>query len=632
MQSTWRLRSFLRPYWVWALLAPLLMVLEVSMDLLLPRLIQVIVDQGISAGNMQVVISTGIWMLVVATIGMIGGYGCGIYAIRAGQAFGADLRHALFSKVQTLSFANLDKLETGGLITRLTNDVTQVTEIVMMLMRIMVRAPLLMLGGLIMAVLTSPQLAWLFAILIPIVLLTIWWVVGKAFPLFSGVQKRLDALNTVLQENLAGVRVVKAFVRNRHESQRFDRANSDLMEQNIRAVRTVAVTMPVMMFALNAGIVAALWFGGGMVQSGSMQVGQIIAFTNYLMVSLTSLMTVGMLVMRFSRAEASAVRIEEVLNSEPAVQNRPQPISDFTPQGRVAFEHVNFSYSGEDHDLVLNDINFVAEPGQTVALLGATGSGKSSLVSLIPRFYDVNSGRVTIDGIDVRDFDQVELRRHIGVALQESVLFSGTLADNIRYGRPEASDEEVIAAAKMAQAHNFISGFAEGYNSPVGQRGVNLSGGQKQRIAIARALLPNPAILILDDSTSAVDVETEARIQEALADVRKGRTTFIVAQRISSVLTADKILVLDNGRIVAEGTHSQLLKSSPLYREIYASQMEAVDVEVESEFMNDVDGQAPVEVTPVEAMPVNAPVTAMQETSVPASNGETKQEADHGTK
>lgn len=445
MQATWRLRNFLRPYWQWALLAPLLMVLEVSMDLLLPRLIQVIVDEGISKNDMQVVLTTGAWMMVVTTIALIGGIGCGVYAIRAGQAFGADLRQALFSKVQTLSFANLDKLETGGLITRLTNDVTQVTEVVMMMMRIMVRAPMLMIGGLIMAVLTSPELAWLFVVLIPVVLLTLWWVVDRAYPLFSGVQKRLDVLNTVMQENLAGVRVVKAFVRSKHEVERFSRANDSLMDQNIRAVRTVAVTMPVMMVTVNVGIVGALWFGGGLVENGSMQVGQIIAFTNYLMQSLTSLLMVGMLVMRLSRAEASAVRIEEVLHSEAIVQDRAasevRVAADYQPQGRVTFEHVDFSYSGENHDLVLNDINFVAEPGQTVALLGATGSGKSTLISLIPRFYDVNRGRVTIDGIDVRDFEQAELRKHIGVALQESVLFSGTIRDNIRYGRPDASEE-----------------------------------------------------------------------------------------------------------------------------------------------------------------------------------------------
>jgi ATP-binding cassette subfamily B protein len=583
MQATWRLRNFMRPYWRWALLAPLLMILEVSMDLLQPRLIQIIVDEGISQNNLHVVLTTGVWMFVVAVIALIGGYGCSIYAIRAGQAFGADLRHALFAKVQTFSFGNLDRLETGGLITRLTNDVTQVTEVVMMMMRIMVRAPLLMIGGLIMAVLTCPQLSWLFILLIPIVLITLWWVVERAYPLFGGVQKRLDALNSVLQENLAGVRVVKAYVRSKFEVSRFRRANADLMQQNVRAIRTVAITMPILMMTVNAGIVAALWFGGRLVYLGAMEVGQIIAYTNYLMLSLTSLMTVGMLVMRISRAEASAVRMEEVLNSEALVQNKlvqnkdataQQKLVDFRPLGRVAFEHVNFSYSGENHDLVLNDVSFVAEPGETVALLGATGSGKSSLVALIPRFYDVNSGRVTIDGIDVRDFDQIALRRHIGVALQEAVLFSGTIRDNIRYGRPDASEEEVIAAAKIAQADNFIASFPDGYDSVVGQRGVNLSGGQKQRTAIARALLPNPAILILDDSTSAVDVETEARIQEALAQVHYGRTSFIVAQRISTVLTADKILVLDNGRIVAQGTHAELIKSSPLYGEIYASQLE----------------------------------------------------------
>jgi ATP-binding cassette, subfamily B, multidrug efflux pump len=580
MQATWRLREFIRPYWKWALLAPLLMILEVSMDLLLPRLIQTIVDQGISKGDLNLVLTTGTWMVVVAVIGLAGGIGCGVYAIMAGQAFGADLRQTLFAKVQILSFANLDKLETGGLITRLTNDVTQVTEVVMMMMRIMVRAPLLMIGGLIMAILTSPRLAWLFIVLMPIVLLTLWWVVNKAYPLFSGVQKRLDALNTVLQENLAGVRVVKAFVRSKHEIERFRNTNTGLMEQNIRAVRTVAITMPVMMMTLNAGVVAALWFGGALVDTGTMQVGQIIAFINYLTQSLMSLLMVGMLVMRVSRAEASAARIGEVLQSEAAVQDRPQALAEFSPQGRVAFEHVDFSYSGESHDLVLSDVNFVAEPGQTVALLGATGSGKTTLISLIPRFYDVNSGRVTIDGVDVREIDQVELRRHIGTALQESVLFSGTIRDNIRYGRPDASDDEVVAAAKMAQAHDFISRFPEGYDSVVGQRGVNLSGGQKQRIAIARALLPDPAILILDDSTSAVDVETEARIQEALARARQGRTSFVVAQRISTVLTADKILVLDNGRIVGEGTHAQLMESSPLYREIYASQLDVAEVKV----------------------------------------------------
>jgi ATP-binding cassette subfamily B protein len=331
--------------------------------------------------------------------------------------------------------------------------------------------------------------------------------------------------------------------------------------------------MPFMMLALNLGVAGVIWFGGVQVTYGSIQVGQIIAFVNYLMRSLFSLMMVSMLLMRVSRAGASAERIVEVLDSEPQVQNRPQAIGTFTPQGQVAFENVSFNYNGNTHDPVLKDVSFVAEPGQTVAILGATGSGKSSLVHLIPRFYDVTAGQVKIDGVNVRDVDKEALRRNIGVALQESILFSGTIRDNIRYGRPDATDEEVIAAAKAAQAHEFISQFPDGYDTVLGQRGVNLSGGQKQRIAIARALTTNPTVLILDDSTSSVDVETEARIQDALAGLMKGRTSFVIAQRISTVLNANKILVLDDGRIAAQGTHSELLASSPIYREIYESQL-----------------------------------------------------------
>ena len=575
MQATRKLGKFLRPYWRWAVLAPLLMVLEVAMDLMQPRLIQHIIDEGITAGNMQVVVQTGLWMVVLAMIGMGGGVGCTVYAILAGQGFGADLRGALFGKVQALSFGNLDKLETGKLITRLTNDVTQVQEVVMMLLRVMVRVPLLMIGSLVLAIITSPELAWLFAVLIPIVVVALFWIINRSYPLFGGVQQRLDALNIVMQENLAGVRVVKAFVRAQHELQRFRQRNDSLMEQNITAVRTTAITMPFMMLVLNFGVVAALWIGGVQVTTGGMQVGQVVAFINYLMQSLMALMMVSMLTMRLARSEASAVRIQEVMESEPEVQNKPDALTVFAPRGRVAFEDVSFSYNGNGQDPVLKGISFVAEPGQTIALLGATGAGKSSLIQLIPRFYDVSSGRVTIDDVDVRDINEATLRQKISIALQESVLFSGTIRDNIRYGRPDASDEAVIETAKIAQAHDFISSFPNGYDAIVGQRGVNLSGGQKQRIAIARALLTQPDLLILDDSTSAVDVETEAKLQDALISLRQGRTSFVVAQRISTVLSADKILVLDDGRIVAAGTHDELLVASPIYREIYESQMDA---------------------------------------------------------
>lgn len=574
MHATRKLGRFLKPYWLWATLAPLMMLLEVVMDLMQPRLIQHMIDEGIANNDLSVVLNTGGLMLLLAIIGLIGGLACGVFAIMAGQYFGADLRSALFRQVQSLSFGNLDELETGKLITRLTSDVTQVQELVMMMLRIMVRAPLLLVGSLIMAIIISPQLALLFVVLIPLVMSFLIWIINKTFPMFGAVQQKLDTINTVMQENLAGVRVVKAFVRSQYEIGRFWQANDDWTQQNLKAVRTIALTMPFMMLTLNVGIVAALWFGGVYVDQGTLQVGQIVAFINYLMQTLMSLMMVSMLVMRVSRAEASAVRIQEVLDSEAKVKPPADAIDDFTLQGQVAFEDVTFSYNGQDHDPVLKDVSFVARPGETVALLGATGSGKSSLINLIPRFYDVSNGRVTIDGQDVRQLDEAALRQQIGVALQESVLFSGTIRDNIRYGNPDADDEAVIAAAKMARAHDFITGLPEGYNAIVGQRGVNLSGGQKQRLAIARALLTDPTVLILDDSTSAVDVETEAYIQAALAEVRQGRTNFVVAQRISTVLSADKILVLDNGRIVAAGNHETLIHNSPIYREIYESQMD----------------------------------------------------------
>ena len=581
MKSTYQLTKFLKPYWHWAVLAPLLVFLEVAMDLMQPKMIERIIDQGIARLDMAVVINTGLLMVGLALIGAVGGVGCTVFSMLASQGFGTDLRSVLFRKVQSLSFRNLDELETGQLITRLTNDVTQVQEVVSMMLRIMVRAPLILIGSLIMATLTSPRLALMLVVLGPLVLVALTWVINQAYPMFSKVQRKLDDLNTVMQENLAGVRVVKAFVRAQHEMRRFGTVNDSLMAQTVRAARLVAVAMPAVMLALNVGIVGAIWFGGLQVTYGGMKVGQLVAFVNYLMRTLMSLMFVSMLAMRAARAQASAERIQEVLDSKPQVQNKPGALATFAPQGRVTFENVTFSYDGDRHDPVLKGVSFVAEPGQTVAILGATGSGKSSLIHLIPRFYDVTDGRITIDGADVREVDKAALRRNIGIALQESVLFTGTIRDNIRYGRPDATDEEVIAAAKAAQAHDFIGEFPDGYDTQLGQRGVNLSGGQKQRIAIARALLVQPAVLILDDSTSSVDVETETKIQDALEGLMRDRTSplaplrtsFVIAQRISTVLNADKILVLDDGQIAAEGTHGELIASSRIYQEIYESQL-----------------------------------------------------------
>jgi ATP-binding cassette subfamily B multidrug efflux pump len=576
-----RLTIFLKPYWQWAVLAPVIMLLEVAMDLLQPRLIQQIIDEGIVKGDMSVVINSGLWMLGLALMGAIGGIASTTFSVLASQGFGTDLRDALFTKVHSLSFGNFDELETGGLITRLTNDVSQLQQLVLMLLGIMVRAPLLIIGSLIMAILTSPQLALMFVVLVPLIGAILGWVVNKAYPMFSDVQERIDHLNTVMQENLAGVRVVKAFVRGVYELARFGRVNDALMVITVRAARIVALSRPAVTTALQIGVVAAVYFGGVKVVAGNLHIGQVIAFVYYLTRTSWALMFVSMLSMRVARAQASAERVQEVLDSTPYVQNKAGARESFSPEGRVAFENVTFSYDGDGSEPVLRNINFEAEPGQTVAVLGATGSGKTTLVNLIPRFYDVSSGSVTIDGVDVRDLDMVTLRQHIGVALQEPVLFGGTIRDNIRYGRPDAAEDEVIAAAKAAQADEFIMTLPDGYDSVLGQRGVNVSGGQKQRIAIARALLVKPKVLILDDSTSSVDVETEAKIQEALEELINSRdglagrlnTTFVIAQRISTVLNADKILVLDEGRIVAEGTHEELMTSSPIYREIYDSQL-----------------------------------------------------------
>ena len=572
MRATRSLASFLGPYKLWAILAPLMMVIEVGMDLMQPRLMQRIIDEGIANDDLDAVIRTGALMIGLSLVGLIVGMLSSVFAYRAAQGSAADLRWSLFSKVQNLSFGNLDRLETGSLITRLTNDVTQLADGVAMMLRIMTRAPLLLLGSLIMGTLTSPRLALLFVVLIPIILVTVGLVLKHAFPLFKKVQERLDRINAVMQENLAGVRLVKAFARHDHEIDRFGSANDALRDSTLKAIMTVVMVMPVMMFTVNLGIIGALWFGGNLIDRQELQVGELVAFINYLLQSLFALMMVSMLVVRFTRAEASAERVQEVLQSTPVIVQPQAPHPAFRPQGRVEFQHVTFRFD-KDASPVLKDVSFVAEAGSVLAILGATGSGKSSLVGLIPRFYDPNEGRILIDGVDVREIDETTLRESIAIALQESVLFGGTIRDNIRFGRPEATAAEVERAARMAQADVFIGELPEGYDAMVGQRGVNLSGGQKQRLAIARALIREAPILILDDSTSAVDVATEARIQEALA-TRQG-TSIIVAQRISAVVAADKILVLDDGRIVAEGTHSELMESSRIYRDIYESQVES---------------------------------------------------------
>ena len=574
MKSLRRVISFFRPYKTHAILAMVLLVGVVVADLAIPRLTQRVIDEGVARQDMGVIVTTSLLMLGAAILSALFAIGNTLFSVRVAMGVSADLRSALVRKVQSFSFGNLDRIQTGQLLVRATSDVNMVHMIAQMSLRILTRAPLWMIGSMVMLFVTSTQLALLMLALLPVIGCIIGVFLVKAGPLFLSIQRRLDWLNQVLQENLAGVRVVKAFVRVDHENARFDRANSDLMVENIRVMQLVAALIPTMLLLVNLAVIGVIWFGGNQAVAGDFKVGEIMASINYMSFSLFPLMMLGGMIGPLSAADASAGRIWEVLDSAPAVQDRPQAQRLAAVTGRVAFENVCFSYDGADcRDAVLKDVDLVAEPGQEVAILGATGSGKSSLVHLIPRFYDVTEGRVTLDGVDVRDIPLDTLRAQVGIALQEAVLFSGTIRDNVRYGRPDAREEEVIAAATAAQAHDFISAFPDGYDTVVGQRGVNLSGGQKQRIAIARALLVQPRVLILDDSTSAVDVETEAEIQAALDVLMVGRTSFVIAQRISTVLNADKIVILDQGRIVGEGTHAELMESSSIYQEIYQSQL-----------------------------------------------------------
>jgi len=573
MNDLRRILRYVSPYKREAALAVVLLGLVVVTDLSIPRLVQVIIDDGVANKDMDVVVRTSILMIGASILSALLMIVNTVYSVRVARSFEADLREAVFKKIQTFSFGNLDDFTTGQLLTRLTSDNNQIQMIVLMSLRMFTRAPLMFIGSFTIMFATNPRLASVILALLPVTLVLVTVFVRTVQPLFTRVQEKLEYLNQVMQENLTGIRVVKAFVRRDYEGHRFDEANRELFGTQLRVTRLLSVFFPLIMSLMNLGTVVIIYYGGLQVFAGTTSVGQIMAFVNYLFGIMFPVMMLSMMAGQISAANASATRIMQVLDSEPEVPDRPEAVALDEMRGRVVFEDVSFSYREDGGDPVLCDVSFTAEPGQTVAILGSTGSGKSSLINLIPRFYDVSSGRVTIDGVDVRDIQMSQLRDHIGISLQEVTLFSGTIRDNIRYGRPDASEEEVVRVAKAAQAHDFIMGFPKGYDTMVGQRGVNLSGGQKQRVAIARALLMNPVILILDDSTSAVDVETETKIEAALEELMKDRTSFIIAQRISTVLKADKILVLDEGRIAAEGSHRQLMEASPIYREIYDSQL-----------------------------------------------------------
>ena len=573
MRALIRVLKFLKPYKRDAVLAMALLALGVVADLSIPRFVQVLIDQGVASKNMTVILQTSLTMIGASILSALLAIVNTVFSVRASQSFAADVRRAIYHKIQSFSFGNLDGFQTGRLLVRLTSDVNQLQIMVLLALRILVRAPLLLIGSIAFMLATNQQLALTVLLLLPITLILIIIFIRIAQPIFMAVQKKLETLNQILQENLSGIRVVKAFVRREYENTRFNEANTDLMSQSFKVSRLISVLFPIMILVMNLSTVAVVYFGGLQAIEGSLTVGEIMAFINYLLSTMFPLLMLSMMAGQISAANASAERVMEIVDSTSQVQDEPNALTMTAIKGRVAFEDVSFSYSGDGAEPVLQNINLVAEPGQTIAILGATGSGKTSLIHLIPRFYDVIKGRVTIDDVDVRNVTQDSLRSQIGISLQEIVLFSGTIRDNIKYGKADATEEEVIAAAKTVQAHEFIMSFPDGYDALVGQRGVNLSGGQKQRLAIARALLVNPRILILDDSTRFVDVETEAKIHDAMEALIKDRTSFIVAQRVSTVLNADKIVVLNRGTIVAEGTHSELMQTSPIYREIYDSQL-----------------------------------------------------------
>jgi ATP-binding cassette subfamily B protein len=574
MKFILKLKFYIYPYWKESILALILLTSVVLMDLAIPRLIQRVIDDGINGGSSAIVIQTSLTMLALSVLSAIFAIGNNYFSVKAGEGVARDLREDLFIKIQSFSFGNLDRLRTGQLIVRLTSDVMMLQRVSRMILRIGTRAPLLMIGSLILMYQTNARMAMTLLPLLIVTGVMIVIFIVKLSPLFLIVQQKLDAINTVLQENISGVRVVKAFVRADHENQRFEVANEDFTEKNILVMQWMAFIFPLLTLLINTGIVIVYWRGGLQAMTGDLSTGEIVAFSNYLLSAMFPLMIMAMLANVLAAGNASAERIDEVLSDTPEVMDQPQAaVLPYDNRGQVVFKDVSFHYNGASDEPVLCGVNLTAEPGQTVAILGATGSGKTTLINLIPRFYDVTEGCVMIDGIDVREIAQDSLLTQVGVSLQEAILFSGSVRDNIRYGRPQASDEAVIAAAKAAQAHEFIMELPQGYDTDIAQRGVNLSGGQKQRIAIARALLVKPKILILDDSTSAVDVETETQIQAALEKLMVDRTSFVVAQRISTVLNADKIVVIDKGQIAAEGTHGELIKSSSIYQEIYDSQL-----------------------------------------------------------
>lgn len=572
MKQWKRYKSYILPYKSAFILGPLMMVTEVLGEILLPKFMSMIINHGVAQKDGGYILKMGLVMAITSFLMAAGGILGAYFAAKASISFTSDLRRDLFARVQQFSFKNIDTFSTGSLVTRLTNDIQQVQNLIMMGLRMMLRAPGMFLGALVMAFWMNAELAAVILVVIPLLTAAIVWILRTAYPRFTAMQKALDTLNSGIQEVLTNVRVVKSFVREDYEEKRFAGTNRELKEAGLRALKIVIATMPVMMFAMNVTTLAIVWFGGNLIIGGRMAVGDLTAFTTYIVQILMSLMMLSMVFLQSSRAMASIRRIDEVLDEPIDLSDENASQKDRkVEKGRVEFKDVSFSYR-EGGEPVLSHISLTAEPGETIGILGATGSGKTSLVQLIPRLYDVTEGSVRVDGIDVREYSLKNLRDGVGMVLQKNVLFSGTIEENLRWGDETATEEEVRRAAVYAQADSFVNSFAEGYKTEMGQGGVNVSGGQKQRLCIARALLKKPKILILDDSTSAVDTATEAAIRTAFREDLKDTTKFIIAQRLSSLEYADRIIVLEDGRIIGEGTQEKLLASCEAYREIYETQ------------------------------------------------------------
>ena len=571
-----RYKKYITPYLSAFVIGPLMMLTEVAGEVMLPKFMSMIINNGVASRNVAYIGKMGTLMVLTVLFMAVGGILGAYFSAKASISFTSDMRNDLFRKVQQFSFENIDDYSTGSLVTRLTNDVQQVQNVLMMGLRMALRAPGMFLGALIMAFMMNRQLAVIILIVIPLLLAAILLILKTAFPRFGEMQRRLDRLNSGIQESLTNVRVVKSFVREDHEIEKFSKLNDDLKESSLRALRIVIATMPVMMFAMNVTTLAVVWYGGNIIIAGKMPVGDLTAFTTYIVQILMSLMMLSMVFLQSSRASASMKRINEIFDTEIGLNDDHAKNKDKkVTEGCVEFKDVSFGYGGENgrKDLVLEGISFTAEPGQTIGIIGSTGSGKTSLVQLIPRLYDVTGGEVLVDGVNVKEYSLKHLREGVGMVLQKNILFSGTIEENLRWGNEDAPMEDVIRFSESAQADPFVKTFKNGYDTEMGQGGVNVSGGQKQRLCIARALLKHPKILILDDSTSAVDTATEAKIRESLYHDLKDTTKIIIAQRISSVQEADQILVLEDGKIIGHGTHEELLKTCEAYSEIYTTQI-----------------------------------------------------------